>query len=226
MKFRIEHDSMGPLQVPEDALYQAQTQRAVQNFQLHPATMPAAFIRALLLIKQAAARANLQLGLLSATQADAIVAAVDQQLQHLDLAQFPVSLYQTGSGTSSNMNANEVLATLASRLLGEAVNANDHVNCGQSSNDAFPTAMHIAVLEQWQEACRPRVGALRDTLAQRFDGQTVVITHFAPSLHSADPRYGRVPGTAGQPHRTLRGGHFVHEDDPEGFVQAILEVAG
>lgn len=154
MKFRTEHDSMGPLQVPADALYQAQTQRAVQNFRLHPAIMPAPFIRALLLIKQAAARANQQLDLLSAAQADAIATAVDQQLKNLDLAQFPVSLYQTGSGTSSNMNVNEVLATLASQSLsakasasessGAKIHPNDHVNLGQSSNDTIPSAIHVS----------------------------------------------------------------------------------
>ena len=150
MNFRIEHDSMGQLQVPADALYQAQTQRAVQNFQLHPATMPASFIRALLLIKQAAARANLQLGLLTSAQAIAIASAAEQQLQQLDLSQFPVSLYQTGSGTSSNMNVNEVLATLASQALQanqhnpEKIHPNDHVNLGQSSNDTIPSAIHVS----------------------------------------------------------------------------------
>ena len=144
MNFRIEQDSMGSLQVPLDALYQAQTQRAVQNFQLHPATMPPSFIRALLLIKQAAARANLQLGLLNSRQADAISTAVDQQIRQLDLSQYPVSLYQTGSGTSSNMNANEVLATLASQSSGEKIHPNDHVNLGQSSNDTIPTAIHVS----------------------------------------------------------------------------------
>lgn len=156
MNFRTEHDSMGPLQVPADALYQAQTQRAINNFQLHPATVPEALIRALLQIKQAAARANLQLGLLSPLQANAIATAAEQQLLQLDLRQYPVSLYQTGSGTSSHMNVNEVLATLASQSSATLIHPNDHVNLGQSSNDTVPSAIHlsasVAIILQLQPA--------------------------------------------------------------------------
>lgn len=205
MKLRIEHDSMGPLQVPEEALYQAQTQRAVQNFQLHPATMPAAFIRALLLIKQAAARANLQLGLLSATQADAIVAAVDQQLQHLDLAQFPVSLYQTGSGTSSNMNANEVLATLASQSLvakasasdssGAKIHPNDHVNLGQSSNDTIPSAIHVSASLAIVFELLPALTQLQHAIAKLSLEQGAILKTGRTHLMDAMPvRFSQVFG--------------------------------
>lgn len=144
MSHRIEKDSMGELRVPVSALYQAQTQRAVQNFAISSATMPAGFIRALLLIKQAAAHANGELGLLTQAQANAITTAAQQQLDKLDLSQYPVSVFQTGSGTSSNMNANEVLATLATEILGEKVHPNDHINLGQSSNDTIPSAIHVS----------------------------------------------------------------------------------
>src|ERR1700726_298581 len=131
---RVEHDSMGALEVPASALWGAQTQRAVQNFPATGLRMPRAFIRALGLIKHAAAGANAEAGDLPRDLAEAILAAA------LDVAagrhddQFPVDLFQTGSGTSSNMNANEVIAMLASRALGQAVHPNDHVNMSQSSN--------------------------------------------------------------------------------------------
>lgn len=147
---RIERDSMGEMQVPAEALYGAQTQRAVQNFQIS-GPMPTRFIAALLRQKQAAARANAALGLLPTAAARAIEEAATELLAQPDfMRHFPVDVFQTGSGTSSNMNTNEVLATLATRRLraqgGElaAVSANDHVNMGQSSNDAIPSALHIA----------------------------------------------------------------------------------
>ncbi|MBD2857782.1 class II fumarate hydratase [Spongiibacter sp. KMU-158] len=146
---RIERDSMGELAVPVNALYGAQTQRAVDNFAISGRAMPLSFIRALLKIKKAAAQANAELNCLSADMADAIAASCDELLNdaHL-LNHFPVDVFQTGSGTSSNMNANEVIANLASKRLGSVVGANDHVNFGQSSNDVIPTAIHVsAVLE-------------------------------------------------------------------------------
>src|SRR5690606_27200488 len=158
---RIERDSMGELQVPAQALYGAQTQRAVDNFPISGQRMPAQFIRALLLAKAAAAKANVELEQLSAEQGAAIVEAVEQLLAEDFIRHFPVDVYQTGSGTSSNMNANEVIATLASRVLGDKVNANDHVNCGQSSNDIIPTTIHVsaalALHEQQLPALRHRV---------------------------------------------------------------------
>ena len=142
---RIERDSMGELQVPGDALYAAQTQRAVNNFPVSGQPMPKRFIRALLLAKRAAASANAELDQLPAPMAKAICHAVDELLKAGDYMQhFPVDVFQTGSGTSSNMNANEVLATLASRQCGQTINPNDHVNCSQSSNDTIPSSIHIS----------------------------------------------------------------------------------
>ncbi len=150
-KFRIEHDSMGELKVPADALWGAQTQRAVQTFRLSGLTMPRAFIRAVGLIKAAAAAANRELDVLDQATADAIGKAALEIAEGRHDAHFPVDVFQTGSGTSSNMNANEVIAHLASRYLGRSVHPNDHVNMGQSSNDVIPTAIHVSaalVLEQ------------------------------------------------------------------------------
>lgn len=141
---RIERDSMGELQVPAEALYGAQTQRAVNNFPISHQRMPAQFIRALILAKAAAAKVNVELKQLSEAQGKAIVDAAQGLLEGDFMQHFPVDIFQTGSGTSSNMNANEVIATLASRLLGEPVNPNDHVNCGQSSNDIIPTTIHVS----------------------------------------------------------------------------------
>jgi fumarate hydratase class II len=161
---RIERDSMGELQVPAQALYGAQTQRAVDNFPISGQRMPAQFIRALLLAKSAAARTNVELEQISAGQGQAIVGAVEQLLAGDFLQHFPVDVFQTGSGTSSNMNANEVIATLATRLLGEPVNANDHVNCGQSSNDIIPTTLHVSAALGLHEQLLPALRHLIETL--------------------------------------------------------------
>ncbi|OUS26942.1 aspartate ammonia-lyase [Gammaproteobacteria bacterium 45_16_T64] len=142
---RIEKDSMGELEVPANALYAAQTQRAVNNFPVSGQQMPAAFIRALLLAKYAAAEANSELEQIPSDMGKVICQAVDSLLETNDYMQhFPVDVYQTGSGTSSNMNANEVLATLATKVYGNDVGANDHINYGQSSNDIIPSAIHIS----------------------------------------------------------------------------------
>ena len=142
--FRIEHDTMGEVRVPASALYQAQTQRAVENFPISGVPIDPALIAALGLIKSAAAQTNADLGVISAERADAIAKAAAEIAAGDHDAEFPIDVFQTGSGTSSNMNANEVLASLASRLLGEPVHPNDHVNASQSSNDVFPSAIHIA----------------------------------------------------------------------------------
>ncbi|KAF7767470.1 fumarate hydratase, class II [Pseudoalteromonas citrea] len=142
--FRQASDSMGTLDVPETALYQAQTQRAVNNFTVSKLTMPEAFIRSLAYIKQAAAEANAELGHLDANIAKAIISAAQSIIDGEHLEHFPVDVFQTGSGTSSNMNANEVIATLASAQSGLQVHPNDHVNMGQSSNDVIPTAIHVS----------------------------------------------------------------------------------
>ncbi|HEY4873193.1 MAG TPA: class II fumarate hydratase [Steroidobacteraceae bacterium] len=141
---RIERDSMGELQVPADALWGAQTQRAVQNFPISGITLPPAFIAALGLVKQAAARANAALGLVSSDLARAIDVAAAEVAAGKHDAQFPIDVFQTGSGTSTNMNANEVIAHLASRHLGRAVHANDEINLSQSSNDVIPTTIHVS----------------------------------------------------------------------------------
>lgn len=143
-EFRIETDSMGEVKVPSNALYQAQTQRAVDNFHFSQHKMPVSFIQALAYIKQTAALTNAQLGLLEGDIANAIADAAQDIIEGKHIEHFPIDVYQTGSGTSSNMNANEVIATLASTQLGGDVNPNDHVNMGQSSNDVIPTAIQVS----------------------------------------------------------------------------------
>ncbi len=143
-RFRIEKDSMGELEVPADALYGAQTQRAIDNFPVSGQRLPAAFVRALLLAKRAAAEANSQLEQIPTAMGEAICHCVDELLDGDFMEHFPVDVFQTGSGTSSNMNANEVLATLASRRHGQPVSPNDHINFGQSSNDVIPSSIHIS----------------------------------------------------------------------------------
>ena len=164
---RVEHDSMGALDVPASALWGAQTQRAIQNFPSTGMRMPRAFIRALGLIKDAAAGANAELGDLTQELCAAIqAAALDVAAGRYD-DQFPVDVFQTGSGTSSNMNANEVIATLASRLLTRQVHPNDHVNMAQSSNDVVPTAIHVAAALLLSEDLLPALERLRTVLGDR-----------------------------------------------------------
>jgi fumarate hydratase class II len=141
---RTEHDSLGPLSVPADAMWGAQTQRAINNFPISGQPMPPNFIQAVARIKAACARANQQLGLLEQIKADAIVKAAEEIITVQHLNQFPVDVFQTGSGTSTNMNANEVIAHLASNISGERVHPNDDVNMSQSSNDVIPTAIHLS----------------------------------------------------------------------------------
>jgi fumarate hydratase class II len=165
---RIEHDSMGEIEVPAQALWGAQTQRAIQNFPSSGLVMPHGFIRALGLIKAAAAAANEELGDLPAPVSAAIrTAALEVATGKFD-AQFPVDVFQTGSGTSSNMNANEVIASLASRVLGRPVHANDQVNMSQSSNDVVPTAIHVAAALALDQTLLPALQTLREVLAQRM----------------------------------------------------------
>jgi len=174
-KYRIEHDSMGELQVPADALWGAQTQRAVQNFPVSGQRMPRAFIRALGLVKACAAEVNTGLGLLPKGVGRAIRAAALDVAGGEHDAHFPIDVYQTGSGTSSNMNANEVIATLASRRMkaggGKAgrtgVHPNDHVNLGQSSNDVIPTAIRVSAQLETVETLLPALRHLRRTIDRR-----------------------------------------------------------
>ena len=182
-QFRIEHDTMGEVKVPVNALYRAQTQRAVENFPISGKGLEPAHIHALAQVKKAAAKANAELGIISQERADAIVAAADQVIAGDHDDQYPIDVFQTGSGTSSNMNTNEVLATLATRALKEAgsedeVHPNDHVNASQSSNDVFPTSVHVAVTAALVNDLVPaldhlavsleRLDALLDTPVQRI----------------------------------------------------------
>ena len=166
---RTVSDSMGELEVPGDALWGAQTQRAVDNFPISGMRMPRRFIAALGLIKWAAAGANAELGLLTSDNAVAIqkAALAVADGEHED--QFPIDVFQTGSGTSSNMNANEVIATLASGILGSEVHPNDHVNMGQSSNDVIPTAVHVSAAVAIQDELLPALKHLAATLDKKAD---------------------------------------------------------
>ena len=168
MKTRIERDSMGELQVPQDALYGAQTQRAINNFPVSGRVMPESFIRALLMAKAAAAQANLKFGLLPSNIANSISDVAKELLSREDLmTHFPVDIFQTGSGTSSNMNANEVLATLASSKSGETVSANDHINFGQSSNDIIPSCIHISSALEVRESLLPALNHLHAAILSK-----------------------------------------------------------
>ena len=170
MSMRIEKDSMGELEVPEKALYGAQTQRAINNFPISGEPLPEAFIRSLILIKAAAARANESLECLTPEMSNAIQQACDELLNADDLMQhFPVDVFQTGSGTSSNMNANEVIATLASAYHGSAVNPNDHVNYGQSSNDVIPSAIHVSATLELTGHLLPALEHLKNAILEKGD---------------------------------------------------------
>jgi len=158
---------MGELKVPADALWGAQTQRAVENFPISGYTMPREFIAALGLVKQAAARANRELNLLDARTAEAVDAAAAEVAAGRHQRDFPLDVFQTGSGTSSNMNANEVIAALASQRLGSAVHPNDHVNMGQSSNDVIPTAIHVSAALAVRRELLPALEHLRDVIAAK-----------------------------------------------------------
>jgi len=174
-EYRIEHDSMGEVRVPAEALWRAQTQRAVENFPISGVPLAPALIHALARIKAAAARTNEELGTLSADQADAISAAAKEIAEGRHDDQFPIDVFQTGSGTSTNMNVNEVIATLASRA-GVEVHPNDHVNAAQSSNDTFPSAIHVAAAL----GVRELLGAL-DTLHEALTTKAV---EFADAVKS------------------------------------------
>ncbi len=222
--FRIEHDTMGEVRVPVDALYRAQTQRAVENFPISGAGLEPAQIVALARIKRAAALVNGELGIVDPALADAIAGAADAIIAGEHHDQFPVDVYQTGSGTSSNMNMNEVLATLATRIAGTDVHPNDHVNASQSSNDVFPTSVHVAVTEAlirtlvpalehlagsleakatlWADAVKSGRTHLMDatpvTLGQEFGGYARQVRLGIERVQATLPRVAEVPlgGTA------------------------------
>ncbi len=185
--YRTEHDSMGELQVPADALYGAQTQRAVENFPISGQPMPAAFIRALARVKQACATANEKLGLLDADRAGAIKKIALQIAEGQYADQFPIDIYQTGSGTSTNMNANEVIARLAGRDSGLDIHPNDHVNMSQSSNDVIPTTIHVSACLEINRKLRPALQHLANTIEIRAEELKNVIKTGRTHLMDAMP---------------------------------------
>ncbi|HEU4530915.1 MAG TPA: class II fumarate hydratase [Steroidobacteraceae bacterium] len=186
-KVRVERDSMGELEVPADALWGAQTQRAAGNFQISSLRMPRSFIRALGLIKHAAAQANNELGQLETPVMNAIVAAAQEVASGQHDAHFPVDVFQTGSGTSSNMNANEVIAHLATRHLGKPVHPNDHVNMGQSSNDVIPTAVHLSAALVVHAQLLPALRHLAATLDSKASSLADVVKTGRTHLMDAMP---------------------------------------
>jgi fumarate hydratase class II len=190
---RIEHDSFGEISVPPHALWGAQTQRSLQHFDISSERMPPELLRALAIVKRSAAVVNRALGVLDAVKADAIVTAADEVLAGEHDDQFPLSLWQTGSGTQTNMNMNEVLANRASQLLGgglgesRLVHPNDEVNRGQSSNDVFPTAMSVAAACALEERLLPALTRLRETLAERSAAFADVVKIGRTHLQDATP---------------------------------------
>lgn len=193
MSTRIEHDSFGPIEVPAEHLWGAQTQRSLQNFDISGERQPREIIHALALVKRASAKVNHALGLLEAQKSEAIIAAADEIIagQHPD--EFPLVVWQTGSGTQTNMNVNEVLANRASELLGgprgegRLVHPNDDVNRSQSSNDVFPTAMHVAAVEALAHKLLPAIAKLRATLEQKARDFDDVVKIGRTHLQDATP---------------------------------------
>ncbi len=184
--YRAERDSMGEVLVPREALYKAQTQRAVNNFPISGTRFPRTFIRALGLIKAAAAAVNRDLGLMEDPLSRAIEEAAGEVAEGMHDEHFPIDIYQTGSGTSTNMNANEVIATLASSKLGSAVHPNDHVNMGQSSNDVIPTAIHVSAYLETAGRTLPGLERLASTLLAKAESVDGVVkmgrTHLMDAL--------------------------------------------
>lgn len=244
--FRIEHDTMGEVRVPAQALYRAQTQRAVENFPISGKTLESSHIKALAQVKKAAAQANLALGVLDAERAEAITAAAEEVASGKYDEHFPIDVFQTGSGTSSNMNTNEVLAELATRALkakgsSTEVHPNDHVNASQSSNDVFPTSVHVAAtgalindlipaLGQLATALEAKSAEFKDvvksgrthlmdatpvTLGQEFGGYAAQVRYGIERVEAALPRVAEVP----------LGGTAVGTgiNTPDGFPQKVLE---
>ena len=242
MEYRIEHDTMGEVKVPVNALYAAQTARAVENFPISGTTLERAHIAALAQIKKSAALANASLGVLDKNIADAIAWAADEVISGKHDEEFPVDIFQTGSGTSSNMNMNEVLATLATNKLGSKVHPNDHVNASQSSNDVFPTSVHVAVTaalihdllpsldhlakalevkaKDWATVVKAGRTHLMDatpvTLGQEFGGYAAQIRYGIERVNAALPRVAEVP----------LGGTAVGTgiNTPKGFPQEVIRL--
>ncbi|WP_169925859.1 class II fumarate hydratase [Serinibacter salmoneus] len=239
-QYRIEHDTMGEVRVPRDAAYAAQTQRAVENFPISDHTIAAHHIAALAQIKKAAARANNELGVLEDDVAAAIIGAADRVISGEFDDHFPIDVFQTGSGTSSNMNTNEVIATLASRALGRQVHPNDHVNASQSSNDVFPSSIHVAALEAATTVLIPGLETLAASLEAKASEFADVVKSGRTHLMDATPvmlgqefagyatqiRYGiaRVTATLGRLAELPQGGTAVGTgiNTPAGFPQKVI----
>ncbi|HEX6919152.1 MAG TPA: class II fumarate hydratase [Actinomycetes bacterium] len=185
--FRVEHDSMGEVRVPRDAKWRAQTQRAVENFPISGANIERAHIEALARIKAAAAAVNAELGVLDRDVADAIVEAAEEVALGDWDEQFPIDVFQTGSGTSSNMNANEVIATLATERLGRDVHPNDHVNASQSSNDVFPSSIHVAATSAVVQDLVPALRHLELSLSRKAEELAAVVKSGRTHLMDATP---------------------------------------
>lgn len=246
-QFRIEHDTMGEVRVPVNALYSAQTQRAVENFPISGQGLEPAHIHALSLVKKACAVANQELGVITDDQAQAIKSAADQVIAGEYDDQFPIDIFQTGSGTSSNMNTNEVLANLANQALEAAgseatVHPNDHVNASQSSNDVFPTSVHVAVTNALINDLKPALAHLAEslerkatafetvvksgrthlmdatpvTMGQEFSGYAAQVRYGIERIDSALPRVAEVP----------LGGTAVGTgiNTPAGFAARVIEI--
>jgi fumarate hydratase class II len=239
-EYRIEHDTMGEVRVPAAAKWRAQTQRAVENFPISGTRLEPALIAALGRIKASAARVNAELGVINEAQAGAIEAAADEVAAGKWNDEFPVDVFQTGSGTSSNMNTNEVIATLATERLGQPVHPNDHVNASQSSNDVFPSSIHLAAtgavsddlvpaLAHLAEALRRKQVEFADvvksgrthlmdatpvTLGQEFGGYAAQMRYGIERLHAALPRLAELP----------LGGTAVGTgiNTPAGFAAAVI----
>ena len=246
-EFRIEHDTMGEVRVPVNALYRAQTQRAVENFPISGKTLEPAHIEALARVKKAAAQANAELGVLDGELATAIAEAADQVATGKYDGDFPIDVFQTGSGTSSNMNTNEVIAELATRALKAAgsdkvVHPNDHVNASQSSNDVFPTSVHVAATSALINDLIPALGYLAEslerkavefkdvvksgrthlmdatpvTLGQEFGGYAAQVRYGIERINASLPRVAEVP----------LGGTAVGTgiNTPAGFPERVIEL--
>jgi fumarate hydratase, class II len=240
--YRIEHDTMGEVRVPASALWQAQTQRAVENFPISGTPIDPALIAALGLIKGAAARVNARLGVITEAQAEAIAAAAAEVAANRHDGEFPIDVFQTGSGTSSNMNTNEVIASLANRNGGAAIHPNDHVNASQSSNDVFPSAIHIAATQSLLQTLVPALRHLQSsleakaaefatvvksgrthlmdatpvTLGQEFGGYAAQIAYGVERVQAALPRVAELP----------LGGTAVGTgiNTPSGFAQSVIAI--
>jgi fumarate hydratase class II len=242
MEYRIEHDTMGEVKVPVDALYAAQTARAVENFPISGTTLERAHIAALAQIKKSAALANASLGVLDKNIADAIAYAADEVISGKHDKEFPVDIFQTGSGTSSNMNMNEVLATLATAKLGSKVHPNDHVNASQSSNDVFPTSVHLAVTSALIHNLLPALDHLAKSLEVKAKAWESVVkagrTHLMDATpvtlgqefggYAAQIRYGieRVESTISRVAEVPLGGTAVGTgiNTPKGFPQEVIRL--